>query len=55
MAEQKTRPTVIDPNEYVAAITDDRKRADAERALALMAGATGDSHYARAREGHGRG
>jgi len=40
MADQKTSRSTADPNDYIAAIGDDGKRADAERVLELMAEAT---------------
>lgn len=37
MAANKTAPTDVDPREFVAAIEDEAKRADAERLLELFA------------------
>lgn len=42
MAEPKTKPTAEDPNAFVAAIEDERRRADAATLLNLFAQATGE-------------
>lgn len=41
MAEQKTRPTAVDVDEFVAAIGDEQRRADATAVLKLMRKITG--------------
>ena len=41
-AEQKTRPTAISAAEFIAAVEDPKRRADAEAACALLAEATGE-------------
>ena len=41
MSQRKTTATVLDPSRYIAAISDDTRRADCETLLALMAKVTG--------------
>lgn len=41
-AEQKTRPTAASVAEFIAAVEDPKRRADAEAACALLAEATGE-------------
>ena len=41
MAENKTRPTKVSVKEYVDAIPDETKRADAKALIKLMQAATG--------------
>ena len=41
-AEQKTRPTAISVAEFIAAVEDPKRRADAEAVCALLAEATGE-------------
>ncbi|KQV18506.1 MULTISPECIES: DUF1801 domain-containing protein [unclassified Kitasatospora] len=41
MAEPKTKPTAADPAAFLAAVPDERRRADAEALCALMAEVTG--------------
>lgn len=41
-AEQKTRPTATSAAEFIAAVEDPKRRADAEAACALLAEATGE-------------
>ena len=43
MAENKTQPTAVAPEAYLAAITDDVRRADCEALVALMTRASGES------------
>ena len=43
MADAKTRPTPISPDDFVAALPDDRRRADAAAMLALFAAHTGEA------------
>ncbi len=42
MAEPKTKPTDEDPNAFVAAIDDERRRADTQALLKLFTDATGE-------------
>lgn len=42
MAENKTQVTGADPAEFIAGVTNERRRADAEQLLALMRRATGE-------------
>ena len=42
MAENKTKPTAISVSEYVAAIADETRRADAKALAKLMQGVTGE-------------
>jgi len=42
MAELKTQPTPQDPQEFLASIADERRRADARAVFDLMALATGE-------------
>lgn len=42
MAETKTKPTPISPRDYIAAIDDPKKRADAESLLTLFERVTGE-------------
>lgn len=41
-AEQKTRPTAASAADFIAAVEDPKRRADAEAACALLAEATGE-------------
>ena len=41
-ADNKTAPTPIDPRDFIAAVENDQRRADAERLLAIMQDVTGD-------------
>jgi hypothetical protein len=41
-AEQKTKPTAVSVAEFIAAVEDPKRRADAEAACALLAEATGE-------------
>ncbi|MEO0872519.1 MAG: DUF1801 domain-containing protein [Pseudomonadota bacterium] len=41
MAENKTKPTTVDPRDFVAAVEHDRRRRDAERLLDIFQDVTG--------------
>lgn len=41
-AEQKTKPTEVSVADFIAAVEDPKRRADAEAACALLAAATGE-------------
>jgi hypothetical protein len=41
-AEQKTKPTAVSVPDFIAAVEDPKRRADAEAACALLAEATGE-------------
>jgi hypothetical protein len=41
-AEQKTKPTAVSVADFIAAVEDPKRRADAEAACALLAEATGE-------------
>lgn len=41
-AEQKTKPTAVSVGDFLAAVEDPKRRADAEAACALLAEATGE-------------
>ncbi|CAN7237210.1 DUF1801 domain-containing protein [Brevundimonas sp. LjRoot202] len=41
-AEAKTRPTAVSVADFIAAVEDPKRRADAEAACTLLAGATGE-------------
>jgi hypothetical protein len=42
MAETKTKPTEVDPRDFIAAVPDPQRRADAEKLLAMMERLTGE-------------
>lgn len=42
MPEQKTKPTDVTPETYLASLPDERKRAESERLCAIMSAATGE-------------
>ena len=41
MAENKTKPTVVDPYDFIKQVDDERKRKDSEELIALMKKVTG--------------
>lgn len=42
MAENKTRPTGVDPSDFIAALPDPVRRADAEKVCAMLARLSGE-------------
>ena len=45
MPENKTRPTDVDPKDFIAAVPDPTRRADAEKLTALMERLSGERPY----------
>jgi uncharacterized protein DUF1801 len=42
MAENKTKPTEVDPKDFIAAVPDPQRRADADKLCAMMARLSGE-------------